>query len=173
MKRRIMNGVLAAAMALCMCAGSTMPAMAAAANSAEINMGSGSDQHSDTCRVVYEGAAYQTFTVTIPKYIELGSDKQADYGVTVKGDVAVGSTVDVVPNGTVTMNPASGFAGSATDITVTQADTQWSFADITKAVDGVVTGTAKSGHINGSALTLGRWSGELTFNIQFNDEYGE
>ncbi len=132
--------------------------------------------------VEYNGAAEQNFTVTIPKKIVLGTDKTAEYNVTVKGDVATGSTVNVAPHDDVNdvagtnfvMSVASGKTGDPVNVNVTQADTNWDYAAIT-AVDAsdssIVTGTAKSGNIAGPDLTKGIWSGTLTFDITFNDEY--
>ena len=124
--------------------------------------------------VVYDTAGDQYFTVIIPKKIVLGSDKTAEYGVTVKGDVAQGSRVKVEPQddvderGGVNFVMTSSGIGGSENVDVTQNDLYW---DYTEIVANDYEGTEKPGTVNGSELTFGIWQGDLTFLINFEDEY--
>lgn len=110
------------------------------------------------------------------KKIVLGSDKTADYQITVKGDIATGSKVNVAPHDDVTdvdgvnfkMNVLAGKAGDPVNANVTQAITEWNYADV---IANSGNGTAKPGSIDAPDLTKGSWSGNLTFDISFADEY--
>ena len=103
------------------------------------------------------------FTVTIPKKIALGSDKTAEYAVTVSGSVGANEKVSVTPNSTFTMNETSNRKTAVTG-TATQEDTVWDYTQIEAS-------EAKNGNVTASGLTAGDWSGSLTFNINLNAEY--
>ena len=134
----------------------------------------GISESTGVSEVVYDTAGDQHFTVIIPKKIVLGGDKTAEYGVTVKGDVAQGSRVKVEPqddvderDGVNFVMTASGVGGSK-NVDVTQDDLYWNYAEI---VANDFEGTEKPGTVNGSELTFGIWQGDLTFLINFEDEY--
>ena len=136
----------------------------------------GVNESTGVSEVVYDTAGDQHFTVIIPKKIVLGGDKQAEYGVTVKGDVAQGSRVKVEPQDDVEdvegvnfVMEATGVGGSK-NVDVTQDDLYWNYAEI---VANDYEGTEKPGNVNGSELTFGMWQGNLTFLINFEDEYGD
>ena len=107
-----------------------------------------------------------TFTVTIPKKIVLGSEKNSDYNVNVQGDisstdqvkVAPISKFDMVDKGTVGTRKAN------VEATVTQAETVWSSAEVCKKTEDKK-GTDKTGNVSALSLTSGTWEGTFTFNI--------
>ena len=103
------------------------------------------------------------FTVTIPKKIALGTEKTAQYDVSVKGSVRADEKVTVHPDETFDMSETAG-RKTAVTATATQADTAWSCAEITDA------GTAKSGSVTAAGLTAGDWSGELVFHINMETQ---
>lgn len=53
---------------------------------------------------------------------------------------------------------------------MTQTETVWAYDDI---VANSYAGTVKNGQVDGSELTFGIWQGNLTFLINFEDEYSE
>lgn len=144
------------------------------ANAAEIEY---DDVNKDTtegsAEVTYDGSKDQWFSITIPKKIDLGSEKHATYTVTVKGDVAEGSYITVEPEGwdsstkKTTFTMTSDKSGGTKDVTVEQGSNLWEYSNITE------TGTSEDGDIDGSNLTLGKWTGTLKFLINFEDEYAE
>ncbi len=126
--------------------------------------------------VIYNTADEQSFTVIIPKKILLDRNKTASYDITVKGDVAQGSNVKVEPVDEVPDREginfvmASAKSGETSPVDVVQDIVYWDYDDITAFGNR---GTAKSGSIDGNGLTLGIWNGELTFLINFEDEYAD
>lgn len=110
------------------------------------------------------------FTVTIPKTVELSQEsKTASYSIGVKGDMSAGSFVTVEPQDDIADTDGINFymseevsgSTSKADVvaTVTQADTVWQSAEVTKE------GTFKNGSISAMDLSSGHWTGNLTFNI--------
>lgn len=160
------NKILTAVMAGTMMMGSVLPVCAASTvtnhddiSEAEI----GEDGLTKNTVVEYTQAS--TFTVTIPKKIVLGSEKNSDYNVNVKGDisstdqvkVAPISKFDMVDTGTVGERKAN------VEATVTQAETIWSSAEVCNKTGKE--GTDKTGNVSALGLTSGTWEGTFTFNI--------
>ena len=118
-------------------------------------LGGGVSQESE---VIYEQES--DFTVTIPKKITLGSDKSAEYAVTVRGSVCAGESVSVIPDSEFTMNETGSRKSSVKGV-ATQDDTVWNYEQIEA-------GDAKSGNVTALGLTAGEWSGSLKFNINLD-----
>lgn len=108
--------------------------------------------------MIYEQES--NFTVTIPKKIALGSDKSAEYSVTVSGSVGAGESVSVVPDSEFIMNETGSRKSSVKGV-ATQDDTVWDYEQIEA-------GNAKNGNVTVSGLTAGEWSGSLRFNINLD-----
>lgn len=116
-----------------------------------------------------EYAEDSTFTVILPKKINLSSEKRADYSILVKGTVYVEDSVTVNPEDDVLDQDGVNFImseinGKRADViaTVTQTDTLWNSSEIT------FEGTSKTGEIEANTLSLGHWSGNLTFDINYD-----
>ena len=137
-----------------------LSAMIAGSSVTEISSADINDQTTGQSEVIYEQES--DFTVTIPKKIALGSDKSAEYSVTVSGSVGAGESVSVVPDSEFTMNE-TGSRKTAVKGVVTQDDTVWSYEQIES-------GDVKTGNVSASGLTAGEWSGSLKFNINLKSE---
>jgi hypothetical protein len=99
-----------------------------------------------------------SFTVTIPKSINLDSNKEAEYDISVTGSIRNNETVTVRPQSSViTMQEKDKLKSAATG-TITQSMTQWSGSDIS-------TGTSHTGMISVPDLSAGQWTGKLVFDI--------
>lgn len=135
-----------------------------------------------------------TLSVKVPVKIVLdgtrGATNDADYTLTVKGDIPGDAVVNVVPNtksdtfdfGTKAINPdahANDFDGAtgtgtfemiekaqvkaAITATINQADTTWTVADDTQAA--LATGVEKTGNVSVANLSAGEWSNDISFDI--------
>ena len=120
----------------------------------------------------------EEFAVTIPKLIVLsGKDKTASYKVTVSGDIAGESSVNVVPDDGFTLYEESGNKDDV-DATISQDKTKWSViaGDSTSDDDKLkvdhIEYTEATGTISAPGLTAGAWSGEFNFNINLNTVLG-
>ena len=129
-----------------------------------------------------------TFTVKVPKKIILlgtkGATNDADYDVTVDGDIPGNVTINVVPNtasktkldnstsqtdnfadgsGTFEMLEKAGIKNNIT-ATITLADTTWTIEDDGDAND-LITEVVKSGNVSVANLSAGEWSNTINFDI--------
>ena len=111
-----------------------------------------------TTQITYTYAG--NFTVTIPKMIELDSNKEASYTISVTGDVCGGEVVTVTPDSSFTLRDANG--KSPVVATVTQGKTKFTASDI----NGTEAAKKQTeGNITAYGLTAGNWSGALSFTI--------
>lgn len=157
------NKILTAVMAGTMMMGSVLPVCAASTvtnhdpiSEAEIG------EAGTTKDTVVEYAQASTFTVTIPKRIVLGSEKNSDYNVNVKGDISSTDQVKVAPAASFDMVDIGtvGTRKANVEATVTQAEAVWSSAQVCAE-----NGTDKAGNVSALGLTSGTWEGTFTFNI--------
>lgn len=166
------NKILTAIMAGTMMMGSTLPVFAASTvtdynpiSQEEI----GKDGITRPTEVEYKQVS--TFSVTIPKKIILGEEKNSDYNVNVKGDISSTDQVKVAPITKFDMvdvgtEGAGGTRKANVEATVTQNETIWSSAEVCKKTeDKVLEGTDKKGNVSALDLTSGTWEGTFTFNI--------
>lgn len=103
------------------------------------------------------------FTVTIPKTIELGSNKSVEYTVKVEGDISGNETITITPDSTITLNDADG-KGAVTG-NIEQTKTEFNSTEVNQADGASATGT-----ITANDLTAGDWSGNFEFAIGVNKE---
>lgn len=96
-----------------------------------------------------------TYTVTIPEEITIENQKEANYEIKVKGDIAGTKKLYAVPSSTITM---SSDGKEDTQVYISQDETKWKYNDIT--TERTTTGT-----LNASLLSAGRWTGVLTFDV--------
>ena len=160
------NKILTAVMAGTMMMGSTLPVFAASTvtNYQPISQEEiGEKGTSRETEVEYKQAS--TFSVTIPKKIVLGEEKEADYNVNVKGDISSDNQVKVAPISKFDMVDIGtvGTRKANVEATVTQNDTIWSSAEVCNKTDKE--GTDKTGNVSALGLTSGTWQGTFTFNI--------
>jgi hypothetical protein len=103
-----------------------------------------------------------SFGVTIPKLIDLGSDKLTNYTVGVSGDISSDEVVKVVPEESFLMKDISGGENPKADITatVTQDKTEWIFNEFN---------IIGNGNVSAPDLTSGKWQGSFWFNISLDD----
>ena len=109
-----------------------------------------------------------SYEVTLPKTITVNNGDNA-YTVNVKGDIGGKNIISVVPDSTV--NLASINKNTVT-CSISQKKEEFTYADVSKQTDGVLTGTDAAGNININDLTAGHWSGTFNFNIALSD-YGK
>lgn len=157
------NKILTAIMAGTMMMGSTLPVFAASTvkDYAPISQEEiGEDGITRPTEVEYKQAS--TFSVTIPKKIVLGEEKNSDYNVNVKGDISSTDQVKVAPITKFDMIDVGtvGTRKANVEATVKQDETIWSSAQVC-AEDG----TDKTGNVSALGLTSGTWEGTFTFNI--------
>ena len=103
------------------------------------------------------------FTVTIPKTIELGSNKSVEYTVKVEGDISGNETITITPDSTITLNDADG-KGAVTG-NIEQTKTEFNSTEVNQADGASTTGT-----ITANDLTAGDWSGSISFTIGKDQE---
>lgn len=101
-----------------------------------------------------------TFSVVIPKTIELDDTGSSEYRVVLKGNIAADETLTVVPDGSFTLSQEG-----KDDLTgtITQTDTSATYNEITPT-----TGKTISGSVNVPDITAGNWSGTFNFKINLN-----
>lgn len=107
------------------------------------------------------------YTVTLPKTIKLDSaDKNSDYTVNVKGDIAGTYMVNVVPDSSFTMSTDGKESVTAN---VTQTQTSFNYTELS-ANDG--NGTTTTGSVAAPGLTAGSWNGKFNFNVEMKTKSG-
>lgn len=160
------NKILTAVMAGTMMMGSVLPVCAASTVTdydpiSEAEVG----EAGTTKDTLVEYTQASTFTVTIPKKIVLGSEKNSDYNVNVKGDISSTDQVKVAPISKFDMVDIGtvGERKANVEATVTQNDTIWSSAQVCNKTGKE--GTDKTGNVSALGLTSGKWEGTFTFNI--------
>jgi hypothetical protein len=148
------------------------PAVTETETDTEISMDSANPSYEGSARVSFKGGS--TFTVKIPKSITVGSTRNADYSITVSGDIASGEAVIVEPENAVEDSTDGTTAFYMEDIStesrnksavvaeVTPAKTVWSCQDVSDAV------TEKKNHISAPDLSSGTWEGTLCFSISLH-----
>lgn len=99
------------------------------------------------------------FEVTVPKLIDLGSDKLTNYTVGVTGDISSDEVIKVIPDESFLMKDISGTTNLKDDVTatVTQDKTEWIFNEFE---------TKGNGTVSALNLTAGTWEGKFNFNIK-------
>jgi hypothetical protein len=152
---RKMKNVLAVAMAAAVAVGALAPIYATVVDTQTIT-----ENKEAECLVTYTQAS--SFTVTIPKEVDLGADKTTDYTVNVVGDIASNEKITVVPDASFLMKDQSGAATLKDDVTATvkQDVQEFVYSDIN--VDG---GKTVDGNIDAQGLTAGSWKGTFNFAI--------
>lgn len=107
------------------------------------------------------------YTVTLPKTIKLDSaNKNSDYSVNVKGDIAGTYMVNVVPDSSFTMSTDGKESVTAN---VTQTQTSFNYTELS-ANDG--NGTTTTGSVAAPGLTAGSWNGSFNFNVEMKTKPG-
>jgi hypothetical protein len=157
--RKIKNG-LTIAMAAVVAMGLLAPIHATVVDDQTITK-----DESAECVVTYTQES--SFTVTIPKTVDLGEDKTTDYEVNVVGDIASNEKITVKPDATFKMVDQSNATVKKADVTatVTQATQEFVYSDIN--VDG---GKTVPGNIDAQDLTAGSWKGTFNFAIALETE---
>ena len=102
------------------------------------------------------------FEVTVPKLIDLGSDKLTKYFVSVSGDISSDDVVTVVPEESFSMKDMSGGDNPKSDITaiVEQDKISWMFYEFD---------IVGNGEVSAQDLTAGSWRGSFWFNISLDE----
>ena len=153
-KRKI---ALFMAMLMCM---SVTPAYAAVEETQELNT-------AGTAEATVYADIDSVYTVTLPKTIKLDSaDKNSDYSVNVKGDIAGTYMVNVVPDSSFTMSTDGKESVTAN---VTQTQTSFNYTELS-ANDG--NGTTTTGSVAAPGLTAGSWNGTFNFNVEMKTKPG-
>lgn len=104
-----------------------------------------------------------TFTVTIPKEIELQASGNAvdtyvsDYEVTVTGNISANQVVTVIPNSTFVLTQTG---KSDLNATIVQQETNAAWNEI-----NTQSGKKMQGSIEVPNVTAGNWTGSFNFNI--------
>ena len=107
------------------------------------------------------------YTVTLPKTIKLDpTDKNSDYSVNVKGDIAGTDMINVVPDSSFAMSTDGKDSVTAT---VTQAKTSFNYTEVS-ANGG--DGTTTTGSVVAAGLTAGEWNGTFNFNVEMKTQPG-
>jgi surface protein len=105
------------------------------------------------------------FTITIPKEIEIGQDKQAQYDISVSGSVPYETQLNIEPVDNVNNVDGINFymvekEGKQAIVNISQNDVDWKYNEINDE-----NGTIKSGTINADNLDAGEWEGSFSFGI--------
>lgn len=146
-------------MAMLMCM-SVTPAYAAVEETQELNT-------AETAEATVYADIDSVYTVTLPKTIKLDSaDKNSDYSVNVKGDIAGTYMVNVVPDSSFAMSTDGKDSVTAN---VTQTQTSFGYTELS-ANDG--NGTTITGSVAAPGLTAGSWNGTFNFNVEMKTKPG-
>lgn len=120
-------------------------------------------------KVTYQQSS--SYTVTIPKTIALGTNKQATYSVKVSGEIGSDQRVYVAPVDKITDSEnldfyMSDLSGKKADVvaTVTQSKTYWSSADVTNSYEET------NNSVSALNLTAGTWEGTFQVEIRLETE---
>ena len=100
-----------------------------------------------------------TYSVRIPKSIEIGDSKTADYEVVVSGEISSSKVLTVVPDSEFVLTRDGNESDNVT-ATITQDKTEWASNEFD---------TVGSGVIDASSLSSGSWSGSFDFHIGMED----
>jgi hypothetical protein len=132
---------------------------------------SATNDATENCVVDCQVAGF--FVVTIPKDITMaGTHKaaHADYTVNVKGDIAGDLRVTVTPDATFAMSEAGGKADITASNSYTAGDNIWDCDDLLVYGTGdaatTIVGSTRDFDID-AALTVGSWSGNFDFTIEY------
>lgn len=98
-----------------------------------------------------------TFSVTIPKSVDLGSTGTASYEVRINGDISGDEVVRVVPDASFQMTQAGKTPVTAV---ISQTETEAGAMELLNSKTKLITG-----QISAAGLTAGEWSGTFNFNI--------
>ena len=109
------------------------------------------------CEIVYEQAS--TYTIILPKKIVLGTNKTAEYSVSVTGDIASDQQLSIIPDSTTMMSDVSGGTKDDVEATIEQDKITWTWRDVSSSISGTGTVSAKD-------LSAGAWSGTFKFAIE-------
>lgn len=120
-------------------------------------------------KVTYQQSS--SYTVTIPKTITLGTNKQAVYSVKVAGNIDANQRVYVAPVDGITDSENLDFymkdlSGKKADVvaTVTQNKTYWNSEDVTAAYEET------NNSVSAPDLTAGTWEGTFQVEIRLETE---
>lgn len=125
-------------------------------------------------KVTYQQSS--SYTVTIPKTIALGTNKQATYSVKVSGEIGSDQRVYVAPVDKITDSEnldfyMSDLSGKKADVvaTVTQSKTYWNSKDVTAAYE------ESNNSVSAPDLTAGTWEGtfQVEIRLESNTTQGE
>jgi hypothetical protein len=108
------------------------------------------------CQIVYEQAS--TYTIVLPKKIILGTDKMAEYNVSVNGDIASDQRLSIIPDSTTIMSDVSGGTKADVEATIVQDKEVWTWQDVDASMISV-------GTVSAEDLSAGAWAGTFKFNI--------
>ena len=163
MRNKLLKTTLATAVATIMAVGVLAPISATVVEDQTIT-----EDQSAECVVTYSQES--SFTVIIPKTVDLGSDKTTDYTVNVVGDIASNEVIKVTPDASFKMVDQSNATVKKADVTatVTQEVQEFVYSDIN--VDG---GKTVAGNIDAQDLTAGSWKGTFNFTIALETDDAE
>lgn len=120
-------------------------------------------------KVTYQQSS--SYTVTIPKTIALGSEKQATYSVKVSGEIGSNQRVYVAPVDGIADSEnldfhMSDLSGKKADVvaTVTQSKTYWSSENVANAYEET------NNSVSAPDLTAGTWEGTFQVEIRLETE---
>ena len=120
-------------------------------------------------KVTYQQSS--SYTVTIPKTIALGTNKQAAYSVKVSGEIGSDQRVYVAPVDGITDSEnldfyMSDLSGKKADVvaTVTQSKTYWSSENVANAYEEI------QNCVSAPDLTAGTWEGTFQVEIRLETE---
>lgn len=129
----------------------------------------GNSNTNETVGVSLSYTKASTYSVSIPKTIELTPDEEGNYSntynITVTGDVTISDTITVSPSSTtVTLKDQSASLIKKDDViaNLSQENQTWDATEINN-------GTVKQGNIKATGLSAGAWKGTVLFNITLGD----
>lgn len=104
-----------------------------------------------------------SYSVLIPKAIDLGSASSSNITVQAKGNIAPDKKLDITTDATVSMERANDDSYSS-DATVTLSGASWNSTALTDAY------TSKTGTISFGETKAGSYTGTLNFTIALNNK---
>ena len=105
-----------------------------------------------------------SWVVTVPATINVGAEKNANFEVTVRGDVADDTSVSVIPDSVVSLTDGK----NTVSANITQDKQQWLGSEVT------VEGVSANGNVSiNDELTAGSWSGQLNFTVNCTEDLGD
>ena len=165
MKNKVITMFLLASM---ICSSSVIPAFAAEGADGSDDpviyqtVTNESDNKSPVTEV--KASIKSTYEVMLPKTMTVNNGDNA-YNVNVKGDLVSDETISVIPDTTLSL---SSEGKDAIIGNITQEKQEFTYIDVSKKTDDILTGTDAAGNININGLTAGHWSGIFNFNVEIN-----